>query len=388
MQVLDYIRTNPNWEEDLAGAPYFVTTKWDGNYFLLKYNQLDSDFHLPIVRECRGSIFRKDGDDYICVCHPFDKFGNYGESYCPDIDWESALVQEKLDGSLIKLWYDNGWHWSTNGTINAKDASLDNLYLRNYQELIDLIVGPATDDPSFYDYLEPHTTYMFELVSPYNKVVVHYAASRLVLIGARYNDEEYHSKALDAIAKHLGVERPRMYNIHSLSDAIAATKFMSKDEEGFVVVDKNFNRVKVKSEEWLRAAHIRNNGVVTIKRILEAVDNGELDDMIAYCPEYDELIGDVTTQRDYIIADLNFLVQHEINWLTIDNKKTLAAILKYKGYSSFESGYIFKYYDSGFQLDAATYFDNLLLSKRCDIIESELRFVNKFNSIREVNNGD
>ena len=65
---------------------------------MLKYSQIDSDFNLRIVRECRGLIL--DEDTLEVVCHPFDKFGNYGESYCPEIDWKSCYVTEKIDGCV------------------------------------------------------------------------------------------------------------------------------------------------------------------------------------------------------------------------------------------------------------------------------------------------
>ena len=36
------------------------------------------------------------------------------------------LYKKKIDGSLIKLWYDNNdWHISTNGTINAYEAEVN-----------------------------------------------------------------------------------------------------------------------------------------------------------------------------------------------------------------------------------------------------------------------
>ena len=44
---------------------------------------------------------------YSCVCMPFYKFGNYGKSYVTPLNWNNSYVTEKLDGSLIKLWFDN-----------------------------------------------------------------------------------------------------------------------------------------------------------------------------------------------------------------------------------------------------------------------------------------
>src|SRR5574344_1881444 len=119
LQLLDFIKQNKeNWKEVLQKKPYSLIVKEDDDYILLKYNQLESDLSNSIVQECRGIILRK--SDLKVVCFPFKKFFNYHEPNAADIDWDGARVLDKIDGSLIKLWFDNGcWHWSTNGNIDA-----------------------------------------------------------------------------------------------------------------------------------------------------------------------------------------------------------------------------------------------------------------------------
>lgn len=102
-----------------TNEPYNLKISFDGEYVLMKYDMKTADFSSPIVREARGIIF-KVGEWEYPVCHPFDKFFNYGETFSENVDWNSAVVSEKIDGSLMKLWFDeNGWHLSTNGSINA-----------------------------------------------------------------------------------------------------------------------------------------------------------------------------------------------------------------------------------------------------------------------------
>ena len=99
MKLLDYIKSHSDWEELLSRDPYNLKISRDDGYIMFKYDQIASDFSYEEVREARGIIFYEQTWD--CVCHPFNKFGNYGESYCPNIDWNTASVQEKVDGSLI-----------------------------------------------------------------------------------------------------------------------------------------------------------------------------------------------------------------------------------------------------------------------------------------------
>ena len=134
LSVEKFIWENENWRELLQDFPYYLSVVDDEKYFLLKYQQTKSDFNNDIVKECRGIIFNTTTLKPVCV--PFFKFGNYGESYADEIDWNTAKVQEKIDGSLIKLWYDNEWHISTNGTIDASNADILNCVLyKNFKEL-------------------------------------------------------------------------------------------------------------------------------------------------------------------------------------------------------------------------------------------------------------
>ena len=84
----------------LEGPPYNCNVSEDGNYYLIKYNQIRSDFSNKAVCQARGIILRK--TDNKIVCWPFEKFFNYGEKYASSINWDSAKVQEKIDGCCDK----------------------------------------------------------------------------------------------------------------------------------------------------------------------------------------------------------------------------------------------------------------------------------------------
>ena len=64
-----------------------------------KYDQLASSKfkHLEIVKECRSIILNSE-DNWNVVAYPFRRFYNFGESCADTIDWNTARIQEKLDG--------------------------------------------------------------------------------------------------------------------------------------------------------------------------------------------------------------------------------------------------------------------------------------------------
>ena len=280
----------------MAAAPYFVKVKRDSGYVMFNYSQVESDFANPVVQECRGIILRQDNFEPVCV--PFFKFFNAGEPNAHEIDWDSAIVQEKIDGSIIKLWHDdNQWRVSTNGTIDANKATLDNSVCeyKNFGELFEKARKKTALD---FDKLDKGCTYMFELVSSFNKIIVYYRDLAIYHIGTRNN------KTLAWQEVDIGVLKPKTFALRTLNDCLSAAAKLPFNNEGYVVVDKNFNRVKVKSPEYVRVHRLGNNGVITIARIIEIIRQNEQAEFLTYYPEYKSLIDEVNGKIDNLIAYL------------------------------------------------------------------------------------
>ena len=301
LELRDFILSHDNWEELLTADPYNLKISRDDGYIMFKYNQISSDFSIPLVREARGIIFRE--SDWECVCHAFNKFGNYGESYCPNIDWGTASVQEKCDGSLIKLWHDNGWHISTNGTIDAFKAELNDAKYSTFGALVEDAMPMSWG--AWEKIADPKCTYMFELVSPYNRVVIPYKETKLYFLGIRDMEDggEWNPEDSDMI---YAFEIPKRYPLHSLEDVQAAANALPWDQEGYVVCDKNFNRVKIKSSAYILAHYARNNGVVNTERLVQIVLDGEQEEFLTYASDYaDDLhkVEDAMFDIAYMAAD-------------------------------------------------------------------------------------
>lgn len=284
MKLLEMI-AGKSFEEIKAlfsAPPYSLLVKDDGPYYLLKYNQIESDMSQEVVRECRGIILRKDNNKV--VCHPFDRFFNYGEVHAAEIDWSSARVQDKLDGSIIKVWYDdNEWHVSTNGVIDAKkainpiDLSFYSMFIEGLQNAIQ---EPDVSFEEFCMQLNPEYTYMFEMTHPANRMVVRYEIPMIYHIGTRNNasGEEY--------KVYIGIPQPQEYKFNNLDEVIKIAENLKYDKEGYVIVDNAWHRIKVKSPAHLAAHNLKNNGMVTYKRILELILKGSTEEFLSYFPEF------------------------------------------------------------------------------------------------------
>lgn len=376
MKVLEFIKEHENWEELLAQEPYFIKTVRDGHYFLLRYNQLASDFTNEIVRECRGAIFYEAPTKEVKpVCVPFYKFGNYGESYVPEIDWASASVKEKVDGSLMKVWRHNGeWHISTNNTIDARKAE-SQVEGRSFYDVFMTALENAGDPHDFFNSLDPHLVYMFELVSPETRVTIAYPETKIYYLSARdmttLKEVSYFPQIDLAF-----FEMPKTYPLQSLTECIDVAAKMGANEEGFVVCDKYFNRVKVKSMEYLLASKVRNNNVITVKRIVEAMRAGIIDDFYAYAPDYQDYVDSVLNAYADIAKDLEATWQHLVKHLSpLESKKDLAMAIR--DFPKVERGFCFMMYDHGGLYNAHTFLEQLPRSTIVELIKEKLETNNE-----------
>ena len=366
LKVLEFIKAHKNWEELLSQAPYYIKVyrdvMFDHNLVMLKYNQLDSDFHEEIVRECRGLIFDEDSLEPVSV--PFFKFGNYGESYCPEIDWESAVITEKRDGSLIKVVkLDGNYLISTNGCIDAFKAPLQDDLLCPYKSYGELFFNTIClgDRKSL---LKEGKTYMFELTSPYNRVVVPYNDVEIALIGIRDNkslQEEliYNSELKDSFLL------PKRYGFKTLEECIESAHSLPYSEEGYVVVDKHFNRVKIKSLEYVNVHHLRGEGAMTEKRILDIIRQNEIAEYLIYFPEYKELFDDYKGKVDDLYKAYHFMWL-SFSQLKFNSRKEIALFLQ-DAKDVYDMGYIFKMLDGKIK-ESCDFFADMSLDKFVDIL--------------------
>jgi len=318
LEVYNFISENINWESILTEVPYYIKVKRDSGCVLLKYDQIRSDMNLNIVRECRGIIF-SETDGYRPVCVPFFKFGNYGESYVPEIDWNSARAQEKLDGSLMKLWHHNEkWHISSNGEIDARNAHISSALISTARktDLHTLFVEAWSKINKDFNDLDKNYTYMFELTSPHNRIVVRYDDTTIRHIGTR------NIQTLQECDMDIGIAKPREFSFKTFDDCIESAKQLGYDDEGYIVVDKFFNRVKVKSPLYVALNHI-SQGVTTNGNIVDIIQKNEQDEFLNYFPEFHEAFNNVINGI-YIFSNKQTEIFSDIRSMEFESRKALA----------------------------------------------------------------
>jgi hypothetical protein len=289
---------------------------------MLKYRQIECDFNDPVVRLCRGIILDS-ANDWNVVCYTYAKFLSYGQPSADDIDWSTAKVYEKVDGSLCQLYYYNGqWNVATSGTPDAGGNAGDfgftfaELFWRVWNEL---------------DYQLPKDTnccYACELCTPFNQVVIPHQANRLVLHGVRdlttfeERDPYYYSDRYHTV---------RSFPLGSMDAVLQAAKDMiGTEQEGFVICDGRYNRVKLKCDHYVRLAHMRDSCCAGKRQMLEIIRKGESDEFLTYFPAFRPTFNDIKAKYEALVNEIEAYYD---SIKGIDNRKAYAAEATKKHYS-------------------------------------------------------
>lgn len=289
LKIVDFIKKHTEWETILSLPPYSLKIKRKDKRIVFKYDQIKSDPSLEIVKEARGLVLEE--GTWRVVAYPFRRFFNYGESYADNINWKSAIAETKEDGSLIKVYfYDNEWKIGTSSTIDAEDAPLNSSIYKTFRELFDYAAKINNLD---YSKLNKNYTYIFELCTPFNQIVCPQDKFRIIHIGTRDN------RTCKELEVDIGIDKPKRYNLKTLSDCIAMAKTFNFTKEGFVVKDKNYNRIKVKSVEYLRVHRLANNSC-TMERAIDIIFSNETSEFLSYFPQYKEYFDCITKKLNFL----------------------------------------------------------------------------------------
>ena len=284
-----------------------LVCKYYPSKILLKYNQLSAPSLMakPEVQECRGLILENGTWDVLSMS--FKKFFNSEEGNAHKIDWNTAHVLEKIDGSMIQVFYDwkkQQWFAGTTGTAegegevnNKLGTTFNQLFWNTVKEKYNL------DESKF----TKGYTYVFELTTPYNIVVKPHGESSASLLTVRNLEtfKEVSFEELTIIAEKLGVPRVKAYdlNIKNVGTLLKTFETMDSFFEGYVIVDINHNRVKVKSPKYVAIHHLKNR--TAEYAIMYVIKANEIEEFASTFPERKNELYKLKTNYDALVAKLN-----------------------------------------------------------------------------------
>lgn len=292
----------------------------------LNYSQLETKDNDELSWDCRGLIlaksdlnefqFSNDGTldkdaiigDTIILAFPMRRFFNYSQEAAAKIDFfdPDTVIQTKYDGSLIIIYADpiiNDWSIATRSAPDA-DILMDN-GIYTFRTLFEkaLFSKFKISFNQFVEAFDKNKTYFFELMTPYNKIVVDHKEDDIVLLGARDNIS---LEEINVLSDPLFTKFPlaQEFNFNKFDEIIEYINSKPPSEmEGVVVRDKYFNRLKIKSAAYVLAHKMKDHISSSPRNCLEAILLGTDDDMIPLLPE--EVVNNLLKMKEEVKKVIN-----------------------------------------------------------------------------------
>lgn len=267
----------------LENDPYNLKFKFDDDYpnLVLIYIDKNSDLNNIIVNICNGIIIDK--NTLKIVCYTFNKCSNQTdlpENLCKD----NLYVETALEGTLLRMYYyDNKWMYSTKKCIDATKAKW--LSDKNFLEMFKDCIAFNNRD-NIENILDKNNCYSFIITHPENNIVTPYSVPIAFHISTRNMNNLYE------ISENIGfpmIEK-KLINKDGLSTFFS--KILNDTSilyEGFIFIDTNYNRWKIKTPVFNKVRELWGNTNNRFLRYLELRKDPEiLKEYIIYYP-YDKV---------------------------------------------------------------------------------------------------
>lgn len=317
VKLQDYLRTHTFEQLETEHA---VRAKSDGTHVILDYDQIDINWSTSIFGwVCRGLVL--DAKTFDVISFGLAKFFNLGEHYCDQLDWSTVKVQEKLDGSMVQRWWSPHtarWEYSTRFQL-PQDLERNQVgdFGITWRQLIDKCMGTL---PEFTQ--EKHQTFTFEVMSPYNKIVVDHKGFSAKLICIRDNITLQES---DVISTGLG---PKVFAFTDAKQMEEFARTLKGTEcEGFVCVDAYFQRAKSKGDNYVYLHRLKDK-LNSMKNVLLLARSNDSEEVLLHFPEF----KDQVLVFEKIIKD--FVHRHETVYeqnKTLESQKDFAIAIQKAG---------------------------------------------------------
>lgn len=304
-EYLSKLETQDKAFEYLQSLHIQVTShKQFPNIVSLHYTHQSPEDH-PHTIQCRGLILDT-AEKWNIVALPFDRFFNIQDKNSNKIknvfDWSSAIEETKLDGSIAILYfnkYNNTWSVASSHVPDGENK----IGVRNQDNLIkfaDLFWEIWNKINYNTEKLNKNYTYIFEMITPRNIIIIRYSDEQLYLIGVRNNitKQELNTQIISQEFGFLtsqSIKLDQVININDTSNIekqiLQRTSLLNSNyQEGVIIKDCNFNRFKVKNAGYVQASWMfplcPHKYQVNDKHLLSVILSNNQKEFEIYCPEF------------------------------------------------------------------------------------------------------
>jgi hypothetical protein len=278
-----------------------------GKHVSVNYNQLTARDSDPVASACRGLVlcnrWAREIDldsvqEFEILARPFKRFFNLGQgSAVFQVLEESDEIQVKHDGTCIIVYFDHvvtgKWQCATRNNPLA-NQQISGGFGMTFRDLFEKALGRPLDEFCEDQEFLKDFTYVYELVGPYNQLVVQYdetQAFSLAMISRATGEElstyyGYKIRATDfkEVLEYVSSLPP------SVSEGVVATRVDP-------VTGRVAGRVKVKSAAYVLASKQSDSLVRSDRNIMEVILDGRWDDVRGIVPLHIRERGDELSEN-------------------------------------------------------------------------------------------
>jgi hypothetical protein len=316
LRVQEFLLTNSLADLYATHAVKARADTRNGHKVSLNYDQIEARDADLVAQECRGLILTTmDGRPFPMtgvvgqtrvIARSFDRFFNHGTACAADVPLEHAKtrIYEKLDGTLCILYFDpfcDQWHVATRAVAEA-DLPMDgwsgHTFRTLFEKALEVTFAAEHEDADGFTFfnrwtrskLNREVTYLLELTTPLNQVVVAYPDFRITLLGMR--DTATGGEFWPEDGHRLGTEGIPVCPSHSLAtheDVLELVRSRDpKAYEGVVGVHEAapgiFHRVKIKNAQYLAYSRLKDS-IASPRNVMMLILGENLDDALGVMPE-------------------------------------------------------------------------------------------------------
>jgi len=184
-------------------------------------------------------------------------------------------------------------------------------------------------------------TYVFELCSPYNKVVRYYPEPGEIFLLSIFDEFGYELSSywVGKISRELGIRTPgytpfigmtKESALETIYNSLQAKESSDPTFEGYVLRDSSYNRIKVKNKTYVALHQLKNNGQINKRRVIELILREGVEETLIYLPELQSVFGPVQEKIEWLIRDCEAIYK---DIKDIDNQKDFAFCANHHSFS-------------------------------------------------------
>lgn len=231
MEVINFLNKNKNltYEEikKILEEKYKlkVILDYSKNFYMIKSTNL-SDFKIPLVRQCTGIIIDKENNKILHYFgeKTYDSLNNLNNNTIEkrEINIKYCFISPYIDGYIIKIfYYKSKWIFASTKHTNIKHFNVGETSLYSMFELC--ILETFNNIQDFLNLLDINYCYTFI-----------------------FNSENRKIHFINKIFLDNLVEQYNLNNFKNLTFYKNKNAFLSKDEDKFIIIEKDNNNIMKK----------------------------------------------------------------------------------------------------------------------------------------------